>query len=481
MSAKPRILISAGHTSMDPGAIFQDLREADLNRKIAKKVLEQLQKVSDIEVQAVPLDLPLFQRIEWINNTGYTKEDNDILVEIHVNDADGTKRGLEAWYEGNGGNRSQKLAATLVHHLAGEFKWESHGAKSEFDHELGMLTFLNRSKPAAAIIEILYLDNLDDQKILRDDEQLDKVAAGTAAAILKYFGKDSEGKDLPDAEKPNFDDILKQQVKSEPTKDEKKRSLFDLPEAASATGGSFFGNTDDDNEDENDFGFGGDSLFGGQSGSTFGRGGRGLANSGATGAGGRTAPFGSSLSGLTKGGSTLGGGIGGGGNNDSGSTMMDREQRKKMIEENYVKILGRKPKQSDLNYFLNRGTSESELIKKMIDSQEHVDLVKSKKELEELKEKHDKLEVEVEKMRAGMRDMKGILDNLNRLILHKNHAITQLEALVTKEKGVPSAVHQMELAQPDADKTPLKDIGEQLDFAVKPLEKFYQQIIKRFS
>ena len=54
----PRALISAGHTVMDPGQIFGDLREADLTRKIAPKVIPHLQ-AAGVEVQGVPLDLSL--------------------------------------------------------------------------------------------------------------------------------------------------------------------------------------------------------------------------------------------------------------------------------------------------------------------------------------------------------------------------------------------------------------------------------------
>jgi N-acetylmuramoyl-L-alanine amidase len=472
----PRIVISAGHTSMDPGAIFQDLREADLNRDIAKRVIPYLEKAKGIEVQAVPLDLPLFQRIEWINNTGWTEADNDVLVEIHVNDADGSKRGLEAWYEGDGNNSSQKLAALLVDELVNEFKWESHGAKSEYDHELGMLTFLNRTKPAATIIEVLYIDNPDDIKILKDSEQLEKIAANIARAILKYFDKDEKGEDLPADKKADFPEIIKRQVKSTPGEKKKKGGLFDMGDF----GG--FGADDDDDAEEADIvspGFGGGTkppslgakpgkgLFGGGGG--FG----GLGGGGNTGGG-----FGGGLGNPFGGGNDTGVGFGGG---SAGGTnlMMDREQRKKMVEETYVRILGRKPNQTDLNYFLNRGTSEIELLKKMIDSQEHVDLIKSKKELDDLKQKEEKQTEELRRLRASLQDMRQILDNLNKAVVHKNKTINELQQLVIDKHGVPSGVHQARLTSPEDEKQPqLKIESERV---LSRYEKFLNYVLKRFS
>jgi N-acetylmuramoyl-L-alanine amidase len=88
----PRLVVSAAHTSASPGAIFKDLREFDLTRKILDKLLPHLTK-EKIEHKAVPADLNLLKRIDWINDTGYTEENGDLFLEIHIND--GNKRGLE--------------------------------------------------------------------------------------------------------------------------------------------------------------------------------------------------------------------------------------------------------------------------------------------------------------------------------------------------------------------------------------------------
>ncbi|MBL8015164.1 MAG: N-acetylmuramoyl-L-alanine amidase [Candidatus Doudnabacteria bacterium] len=413
----PRALISAGHTVMDPGQIFGDLREADLTRKIAPKVIPHLQ-AAGVEVQGVPLDLPLLQRVEWINNTGYTKEANDVLVEIHVND--GGKRGIEAWFEGEGGNNSQKLAKVVVDTVCGETGYQNQGIHAEHEHELRSLTFLNRSKPAALLLELLYIDNPEDIAILKEDAKLEELAKAVAKGILKYFGKDLQGKDLPEDQKPKYDDL----------------KPVPRPAPAPGTGLDGFGMDDLD-----------DDIFA-----------DGLSMPGmppipapATKPSLPTPPA-VPAPGSTAGFSTPGIGAGGfsppmstpgafgapkpGGNN----FMMDREQRREMIKKNYVKILGREPSQSDMNYFLNQGTSEQDLVQKMIDSQEHQDLVKAKKEAEEMKKKVGELEAELTKVKAEAKDNSAITQNLQNLLAHKNRAIQELEQAVFNTHGVPSSV-----------------------------------------
>lgn len=413
-----RILISAGHTVMDPGAIFQDLREADLTRKIAPKIIPYLEKAG-VEVQAVPLDLPLWQRIEWINNTGYTDEQGDVLVEIHVNDSDGSKQGMEAWYRGKGDNNSQKLAMCLLDSLKrGGF--DSQGMKSEFEHELGSLTFLNRTKPAAVLLETLYMDNPEDIKLLKSDDDLERIARGVAIGILRFFGKSEQGKDLPTHKLPKYDELKPY--------DGPAKSAFGglnkLPGKASGnlpkfgglggTGIPGFGKPDNIPAD-NPGAIPSQTPFAPKTPTSNGFGAPSSPSFGAPSATEKPKSAASNL-------------------------MMDRQQRKEMIEKTYMKLLGRKPSQSDLNYFLNQGITEADLIRKMFDSQEHADIIKAKEDYKKLHTEHEKLKTQLSRMKATINDQKQMLEQLNRAIMHKNQAIKQLESRFTSTVGMPSEV-----------------------------------------
>lgn len=180
-----RILVSAAHTLESPGAINGDLREADLTRSLLKKVIPNLE-AQKVEFQAVPLDLPLLQRIEWINNTGYTEAQGDVFLEIHIND--GGKRGIESWYKGSAAadNNSQKFSEKVLEDVCKKTGYTSQGAKSEYDHELGSLLILNQINVIGTAVEFLYLDNQEDIALLKDEAKLEELAKAIAEALADF-------------------------------------------------------------------------------------------------------------------------------------------------------------------------------------------------------------------------------------------------------------------------------------------------------
>lgn len=109
-----------------------------------------------------------------------------------------------------------------------------------------------------------------------------------------------------------------------------------------------------------------------------------------------------------------------------------REDRKKMITDNYIKILGREPNQNDLNYFLNIGTREDELIRKMIDSQEHADLVKARQEVITMKKEFTDMKTENMQLKASVEDQKNIMASLTASIAEKNFSITKYQKKIKR-------------------------------------------------
>ncbi len=350
--AIPKVLISAAHTSMSPGAVFKDLREFDLTRKILQKTDSHLTNLK-VEHKAVPVDLNLIQRIDWINDTGYKEESGDIFIEIHVND--GGKRGIETWFSGKAGsNNSEDLAKIVTDEVCKKTGYQNQGPKSEFEHELKSLLILNQTNPIAIAIELLYIDNDEDYKILKDDAKLDELSKALAEAIKKYV-------DTP--------------------------PKLHAPQT-NATANTGF-----------DFGLGGNSTFGnfglGNFGNTMGN---------------------DNILASAPGTSTT-----------NNSLTMDRDQRKKMIEKSYKKYLNKEPSQIDLNTFLNMGISEDELLKKIIKSKDHEELVKDAKDAKELRDKSDKTESEVIKLRSEVADLKNMHVTLQNLLAHKNLQIKQMQ------------------------------------------------------
>lgn len=377
-----RVLLSAAHTLENPGEIFQDLREADLTRKILKMVIPHLEKTG-VEFQAVPLDLPLFQRIEWINKSGYSYETGDIFIEIHVND--GNKRGIEGWFrdEKSDTNTSQRLSEKIMEGVCKKTGYENRGAKSEFDHELGSLIILNQTNTISTAIEFLYIDNEEDIKILKDDVKLDAMAKALADSIGEYI-KDEENKKFNETNKNKRNEV-------------KKKSPF-----GNFGGLGGFGDNDDDLDD---FGLGGTAGAGSDPFAGFGAPKNPFPTPPAT------SNFGIDSTPATT--------------PSTKPVLMDRDERKKMIEETYEKVLGKKPAQSDLNFHLNTGTNKNDLIVKLVEGKDHEQMAKDAAELKEIKTKLEQFESENAQLKSASKDFASVQESLNRLLEHKNMLISR--------------------------------------------------------
>ena len=182
-----RIIVSSGHTSSEPGAIFEDLREVDIVKKIASKVVSALRDKGIITL-AVPAELDLDARIDWINKSGYTADSQDICIEIHVNE--GKKSGIEGWYRKDPDDLSKILTEKILENACKKISVNNEGAKDEATHPLKTLQFLSQTKPIGSIIECLYIDNPDDQVILRDDAKLAELSQGIVEGIFTFLDPD---------------------------------------------------------------------------------------------------------------------------------------------------------------------------------------------------------------------------------------------------------------------------------------------------
>lgn len=384
----PRVIISSGHTSTSPGTEANGLREVDLARKIARSVLPQL-RGNGVIALAVPPELDLASRIEWINKTGFNEDNDDLALEIHIND--GGKRGIEIWYEGEGGNKSEAAAKVILQETVAESALPAVGARSEYDHELGSLAFIHETNTISALIECGYIDNEEDAKFLKEDSNLELLGKGIAKGILKYLKIEYKEPQqavtkIPAAQVP---------APASTTKVAKPRfNPYAMPPVSSNA------------PIIDDFGMSPGNGFNSFAGGGFGQ--------GVTPGGGMQRP-------------------------GAFPAMPSREERKEFISKNYVKILGREPNQNDLNYFLNIGITEDQLIKKMIDSQEHADLVKSRQEVLRVKKKYNEQQEELQRLRAKANDQEKIISQLQQSIEQKNTSLSDLQSRITNLQKIEAA------------------------------------------
>ncbi|MBN2016344.1 N-acetylmuramoyl-L-alanine amidase [Candidatus Dojkabacteria bacterium] len=366
-----RVLISAGHTQKEPGAIHENLKEVELTRKIANKVTAQLRQ-KGIIVLSVPPELDLPDRINWINQTGYLEETEDICIEFHIND--GGKSGLEGWYKERGKNKSEKLVNDILELACKEAKLTNQGAKSEYDHPLETLAFVHNTNPTSALIECLYIDNPEDQNFLKDDSKLEVLATGIVNGVIKFFDIDDT---LNSSDQIQKSTPMTQAPFTQRNTFPGSQASYPQPIATQPRS------------------YGSPYSYG----PTYN-------------------PLGTST-----------------------SQPKSREEIKEMVRMKYQQILGRKVNDQDLNYFVNLGLNEDQMIRRLVQSQEHAELIKNGQEFKELKPKHDKLIIEVKELKTQVRDKDNIIKQQNGLIVQKNRTIQQLQMppQITQESPPPES------------------------------------------
>jgi len=354
-----RVIISAGHTQQEPGAVVDGLREVDFTRKIANKVTSHLRN-NGIITLSVPPELELLARIDWINKTGYREDTEDICIEIHIND--GGKSGIEGWHKDKGENDSYRLTKHIVNDICVTTGFTNQGVKSEYDHELKTLAFLHNTNPTSALIECLYIDNPEDQKHLKDESKLDLIAQGIVSGIKKFF----KIEDNINAMNPTNSlaqpkvGAFSQQTYPQSTTNTNLNQPYSSPYPSYRPSFTPYSET---------------SQFQGS----------------------------------------------------QSPTNITRDQRKKMIQDNYQKILGKKVNDQDLNYFLNLGLNEDQMIKRLVESQDHVNLVKHSQKYQKIKPKYEKLKSENKELKSQIKDKEEIIAKQNDLISQKNKSIQQVE------------------------------------------------------
>jgi hypothetical protein len=372
-----KLIISAAHTKENPGTIYGDLREADLTRKILSLTVPHLEK-QKIDFISVPLDLPLMNRIAWINQQDVKVSNGDIFVELHIND--GGKSGIETWFRDKSdlANISEKLAKSISDDLSKKFNWTNQGAKSEYEHSFGSLMILNSINVPGIAIEILYIDNPEDIAILRNDKKLNEIAEEIAISIGRFLKTHSE---------PNQSEIDFFEKKIKKSDDDLESDLLlddnflnlntiSNNSASSSNSNNFFNNPT--------------TLI--------------------------TNPVSS--------------------NNSSSGVLMDRDQRKEMIKSIFRKIFDREPTDAELNTNLNVGISEIELYKKLIDSDEYKKILENHKNFVDVDKRFKDIEKSNLVYKKNEEDTKKMITSLNQLISLKNQYIAQMQNELAKYKVI---------------------------------------------
>lgn len=185
------IYIDPGHGGVDPGALYKDIYEADINLEISQKlrtVLEQrgaivyLTRDGNYDLSANNAvnrkRSDLSRRANIINRSMC-----DLYLSIHLNaDSSTTWRGAQVFYD-DVNERNIKIAKILQQVLKEDLK-------TTRDYKLTNDMYLHKrvTRPGV-LIEVGFITNPNDRYLLlKEDYQL-KVANSITRGIIKYFNE----------------------------------------------------------------------------------------------------------------------------------------------------------------------------------------------------------------------------------------------------------------------------------------------------
>lgn len=170
-----KVFVNPGHAPggiPDPGAVnpVTGTRESDIAAKAGKLLMGYLE-AAGMEVKALQSD-DLQEICDESNYWGA-----DLFVSLHCNAFNGTARGTETLYRSYSG-----------HHLAGFIQSQIISSVNTIDRgikERAGLYVLNGTMATAVLVELAFIDNMEDLKILEND--LDKMVRAIARGITDYW------------------------------------------------------------------------------------------------------------------------------------------------------------------------------------------------------------------------------------------------------------------------------------------------------
>ncbi len=187
------IYIDPGHGGSDPGAMYKNIHEADLNLKISKKLEEKLISLGAIVYMTRYDDYDLS-----VNNTINRKRsdlsrrgniinrsDCDLFLSIHLNaEETGIWRGAEVYYDDI--NKENELIAKIMQEQMKKYLGSKRSVKKTDD-----LYLQKRIERPGVLIEAGFLSNSSDRYLLTQDTYQNKIATAITEGVLEYIKQKS--------------------------------------------------------------------------------------------------------------------------------------------------------------------------------------------------------------------------------------------------------------------------------------------------
>lgn len=123
----------------------------------------------------------------------------------------------------------------------------------------------------------------------------------------------------------------------------------------------------------------------------------------------------------------------GGGNSFSFFDTEGKNDKLVVVDKAYELVLGRKPTSRELSFYRYAPMKEEELFKKLLNGEEHKDVVKKGREYPELEEREKLDQSAILKLKHSIEDKQEEFDGMKSMLEEKNREINNLR----NEKNIP--------------------------------------------
>lgn len=176
-------MLDAGHGDKDPGAVGANgTKEKDVALKLVKKIGASLEAAGEqvFYTRQTDIFISLSDRAKLANDKKV-----DYFISIHINSfRDPQSNGTETYTYVYPDQQATKLARLIQQELVGAIGLRDRGVK------IANFAVLRETKMTAALVEVAFISNLEEEKLLRDEAFLEKAAIGISKGLLKHIGKE---------------------------------------------------------------------------------------------------------------------------------------------------------------------------------------------------------------------------------------------------------------------------------------------------
>lgn len=188
-----RIIIDPGHGGPDSGAVGPSgLKEKDVNLAVTKRLAEYLSPVAEVKLTRTDdRRLGADENADLQARVAIAEQFRaDIFISIHCNSGASTANGMEAFTTPGQGS-ADPIAEEIIRAWEKEFpgmKVRKDLTDGDSDKEAKFYVIRNTTMPAV-LVELAFISNPAEEKLLRDPTWQDRAARAIAQGIANYTGK----------------------------------------------------------------------------------------------------------------------------------------------------------------------------------------------------------------------------------------------------------------------------------------------------